>query len=130
MSVEVQAGSQSWYESSVSDVPADSLLMLAQAGLNLFEGRPDAETTWFLEPDEVLWRWKRVDDSVQFSILAGNEEVVGTAGTVQQLLFPVWRALRSLECNDCWNSDAFAEGELWSHAFPNQETALLGQYFL
>ncbi len=97
LSVDVQAGVHSWHDLAVSDVLGDSLLMLAEAGLALLEGRTEAEVTWFLEPSEVLWRWTKIDDWVKFSILEQSynvfnkqcHNVFSMVGTVEDLFFPV-----------------------------------------
>ncbi len=135
LSVDVQAGVHAWHAPAVSDVLGDSLLMLAEAGLALLEGRTEAEVTWFLEPSEVLWRWTKIDDLVEFSILEPSynvfnkqcQNVFTMVGTVEDLFFPVWRALRSLESNAYWTSDLRQQSHIWSNPFPHQATQQLGE---
>lgn len=128
MSVYVQAGEQSWIEDGVSDVPADSLLMLAQACLSLINGSREAETTWFLEPAQAQWRWTKTQGRrLDFTIIAGGEERLRVSGSVQDLCFPVWRALRALQSQPGWAVPPEAASLAWSHPFPHKEAKQLSE---
>lgn len=127
MRVEVQAGEQSWLEDGVSDVPADSLLMLAEACLKLIEGTPQVQVTWFLEPAEVHWRWTKAHDRIEFAIVESSKEHLRMTGSVEDLCFPAWRALRALESNPCWALPTDPATLVWSHPFPHKETQQLGE---
>ena len=108
-----------------SDVPGDSLAMLAAAALDIAAGRQEARVVWFLEPAEATWVFKRVGDQVE--VHAAGE---GTApahlkgGTAQDVALVIWRALRRLQSDPAWTHANVAL--VWSHPFPVRETEQLG----
>jgi hypothetical protein len=111
-------------ELDVSDVPGDSLHMLATAVLHLLEGRATETTvTWFLEPEEETWTFQRAADVFRLEVREsgrGKERVLFAEGTVNEICAPVWRALRRLEVDDAWSSQT-----AWSYPFPAAEVAAL-----
>ncbi len=109
----------------VSDVPGDSLCMLATAALDLSAGREEARVVWFLEPVEATWVFRRAGDRVEVRASSGGRaSVCLDAGTVEEVSLVIWRALRRLESDPAWTR-ADASG-VWSHPFPHREVAQLG----
>ena len=118
----VLSGPEGSSEVDASDVPADSLAMLVNAGLDLALGRDGIrEVVWFLEPAEVSWSFARhgADIRVSSSMDGGPETPIGT-GNARELGFLIWRAMRRDESEGSWATD-------WDHAFPHREVALLGE---
>jgi hypothetical protein len=108
-----------------SDVPGDSLSMLACAACALVEGHPAGTVTWFLEPTELTWTLRLVGDEIRVmeSIDGVNSKTIA-AGSPADVALTIWRALRRLEADPAW---ARVDSErVWSHPFPHEETAQLG----
>jgi hypothetical protein len=109
----------------VSDVPGDSLTMLAVAALDLVAGRREARVVWFLEPSEATWDFQREGDQVAVrATTQGAASVLLEGGTAEELALVIWRALRRLESDPAWS--AVSDGRVWSHPFPHREVAQLG----
>jgi hypothetical protein len=109
----------------VSDVPGDSLAMLAAATLDIATGRQEARVVWFLEPDEATWIFQRVGDRVEVRALAkGTPPALMEAGSAEELSLVIWRALRHLESDPAWTYAGAAR--VWAHPFPHREVAQLG----
>lgn len=107
-----------------SDVPGDSLSMLATAGLDLLSGTNQALVEWFLEPDEASWEFHRDGDLVQVRVKESRKEAkVLTAGTVRDSALVIWRALRRLQFDPVWT--AYDLDRVWSHPFPAAVVARL-----
>lgn len=90
----------------VSDVPIDSLAMLAQAALALLDGR-GAAVEWSLEPEYEVWTFTCSGDQATL-------EAAGfvLAGSRRDLATMAWRGLADLQAR--WPND----NEHWSHDFP------------
>jgi hypothetical protein len=108
-----------------SDVPGDSLRMLADAASALLEGR-DGEVTWFLEPAEVRWRFAVEGAVVRISVLEERraQRIVGRRSATEVAL-AIWRGLRRLETDPAWREAG--DGRVWSHAFPHRAVTMLGE---
>jgi hypothetical protein len=110
---------------AVSDVPGDSLRMLAAAALDLATGRQEAHVVWFLEPIEAHWTFRRVEDRVEVrAAVAALGKTLTAAGRAEEILLVIWRALRRLEADPVWTNGRAAR--VWSHPFPHREVAQLG----
>ncbi len=114
----------------VSDVPGDSLRDLALAASAVLDGA-EARVTWFLEPDELVWRFRPDGDRVRITAVTGTERSVATrrpspigAIGARELGLVIWRALRRLASDPAWQ--ASDPGRIWSHAFPHREVDDLG----
>jgi hypothetical protein len=124
LSVEL-ASAESRVSLDVSDVPDDSLAMLAAAALDLATGRPEARVVWFLEPVKATWVFQRVGDRVEVrAMIEGAKPVLMEAGGVEEFSLVIWRALRRLEADPAWTRASAAR--VWSHPFPHQDVARLG----
>jgi hypothetical protein len=114
----------------VSDVPVDSLRMLATALLNLVAGSDEEmAVTWCLEPDEVTWFLRRHGEQYELRIQGpehGAKPEAFAAGTMREICAPIWRGLRRLEVDPAWTVST-ATARTWSHPFPAKEVALLGE---
>lgn len=114
-------------ELDVSDVPGDSLCMLATAALDLAARRDEARVEWFLEPVEATWAFRRVGDRVEVEVRTTSKAMAPVrldAGTAEEVCLVIWRALRRLESDPVWTrADA---DRVWSHPFPHREVAQLG----
>lgn len=109
-----------------SDVPGDSLSMLACAVCAVVDGYPEGKVTWFLEPAEAIWIFRRVGDEIRVLVsMDGRDLEEIAAGKVEEIGLAVWRALRRLEVDPAW-TDA-DQDRVWSHPFPHKDTAQLGQ---
>jgi hypothetical protein len=109
----------------VSDVPGDSLTMLATAALDIATGRQEARVVWFLEPAEATWIFQRVGDRIEVRASAeGMQPALMEADSAEELSLVIWRALRRLESDPAW-THASAAG-VWLHPFPHREVAQLG----
>ncbi|WP_375765206.1 hypothetical protein NR798_26170 [Archangium gephyra] len=109
----------------VSDVPGDSLAMLAAAALDIATGQQEARVVWFLEPAEATWVFQRVGDRVQVRAIAnGTPPALMVAGSAEEFSLVIWRALRHLESDPAWTHASAAR--VWSHPFPHREVAQLG----
>lgn len=108
-----------------SDVPGDSLRMLADAVCAVLDGHDD-EVIWFLEPAEVTWRFTVEGGQVRVSVTE-DRRVARTIGrgTAAEIGLSVWRGLRRLEADPAWR--AADPSEVWSHPFPRGEVAALGE---
>ena len=103
---------------SVSDVPGDSLAMLADAACDIVSGYPPREVTWFLEPNEDCWRFRVEDGSV--TVLVDSDQDVETRIGIEDpvaLGWTIWRALRRLQVDEAWQ---VALERVWSHPFPHR----------
>lgn len=107
-----------------SDVPADSIAMLANGLLQLVKGyATEVTVTWFLEPREEVWTFGRTGEVVVLDAKASFEDSVRVAqGSSAEICLPIWRALRRLQADVSWQS---AE-HTWSHPFPSKEVEALG----
>lgn len=108
-----------------SDVPGDSLQMLAIAASNAFDDRAGGEVTWFLEPAEQRWEFRSTAEGLSLLVHedSGKERCIAT-GPVYMVCSAVWGALRRLEADPAWREAS--DGRVWSHSFPHQEVAYLG----
>jgi len=98
-----------------SDVPGDSIAMLADAACSVLDGAPEARVIWFLEPAEVTWTLTR-DGGDLASIWVQDEH--GPAQSivhceVRAMCQVIWRALRRLETNPVVVADL--ERHAWSN---------------
>lgn len=108
-----------------SDVPGDSLRILAGAACDLLDGR-DGEVTWFLEPAEQTWRFVIDGEEVRVLVSEDGRPARKLAqGTVVEVGLAVWRALRRLEADPAWR--ATNADTVWSHSFPQGDVAALGE---
>ncbi len=109
-----------------SDVPGDSLLMLANAASNAIRGRAVSEVTWFLEPVEHRWMFQRTAGSLSIFVDedGGDEQCIVT-GPVEVVCAAIWRAFRMLEIDPAWRDGSISDG--WSHVFPQREVGWLGE---
>ncbi|MCE9577161.1 MAG: hypothetical protein K8W52_28695 [Deltaproteobacteria bacterium] len=114
----------------VSDVPGDSLRDLALAASAVLGG-VDARVTWFLEPDQLVWRFRPDGDRVRISAVSGTARSVATrrptpigALAARELALLIWRALRRLASDPAWQ--ASDPRTAWTHAFPHRDVDDLG----
>lgn len=107
-----------------SDVPADSIAMLANGLLQLIKGyATEVTVTWFLEPREEVWTLRRTDEVFSLDAKASFEDSVRVAqGSSAEVCLPIWRALRRLQSDVSWQSSEHT----WSHPFPSKEVDALG----
>ena len=113
-------------ELDVSDVPADSLRMLAAAASNAIDGRGGSEVTWFLEPEEVRWSFRLATEGLAIWVQGEREDERCIArGSTEAICAVIWRAMRRLEVDAAWN--AVGDGRVWSHPFPHREVEYLGE---
>lgn len=113
---------------AASDVPADSLQMLATAAANLLDGvGGEQDVTWFLEPVECRWIFRPDGERATVSVdYDGGTAALIAVGTVPEVCAVVWRALRRLEADPAW-ADPARGSRVWSHPFPHREVAQLGE---
>jgi hypothetical protein len=107
-----------------SDVPADSITMLASGLLQLVKGYvTEVSVTWFLEPREETWTFRRTDEVIMLDAQASFEDSVRVAqGSSVEVCLPIWRALRRLQSDmSCQSAE-----HTWSHPFPSKEVEALG----
>lgn len=124
LSVELAAG-DSRVSLQVSDVPGDSLAMLAAAALDIATGRQEARVVWFLEPAEATWVFQRVGERVEVrAVTQGTPPARMEVGSAEEFSLVIWRALRRLESDPAWTHESAAR--VWSHPFPHREVAQLG----
>lgn len=117
------------YESTfdASDVPGDSLLMLATGVCDLLAKRSaEARVLWFLEPTEIKWVFRRSGEEVL--VIAETDEVSNLVETESCHNFGrcIWRALTTLRDDPGWQLTKGREAQ-WSNTFPNNETAQLAR---
>jgi len=106
-------------ELDVSDVPGDSLRMLALAATEAVEGRGGA-VTWFLEPAEVRWHLRPGADGIAIWVQQErDDERCVASGPAEEICAVVWRAMRRLEVDPAWLEAS--HGRVWSHPFPEVE---------
>ncbi|MDO9022534.1 MAG: hypothetical protein Q8S73_19590 [Deltaproteobacteria bacterium] len=111
---------------AASDVPGNSLLMLATAACNVVDGRGAGEATWFLEPAEQRWLLRPTAEGLAILVQEndGDERCIAT-GPVGTVCGAIWRALRRLEVDPAWREAG--DGRVWSHPFPHREVEHLGE---
>jgi len=123
------SGNQNYRSLDVSDVPVDSLYMLATAVLQLVEGRSiEALVAWSLEPDYENWVLRRSGDTYELDIQAPepDKKVFRFAeGSVEEICLPILQALRNLATDPAWCSPT--ADLAWSNPFPVQEVAALSE---
>ena len=80
-----------------SDVPGDSLAMLADAACDVMNGYPARVVTWFLEPAEHTWRFHLARDLIEVWVQTdrGAATCIGKESPLD-LCWAIWRALRRL----------------------------------
>jgi hypothetical protein len=109
-----------------SDVPMDSLLLLANAVLVVLQtDESDATVSWSLEPDFEVWRIRRSAERFVLSIRSpegGEAEFVFAQGSAGEICAPIWRGLRRLQVCPSW----LRPGHTWSHPFPERELRAIG----
>jgi hypothetical protein len=110
-----------------SDCPGDSLAMLASAMCGLLLGRDETHVTWFLEPAETTWSFRRTGDQVRVLVAetSAQQRRIATA-SVAEVALPIWRGLRTLEDDPAW-ARADAADTAWSTPFPHADVARLGE---
>lgn len=109
----------------VSDVPGDSLTMLAMAALDLASGRKEARVTWFLEPDKAAWVFRRVGGHVEVHAAGeGATTALIQGGPAEEVALVIWRALRRLQSDPAWTNASVER--VWAHSFPSREVTQLG----
>jgi hypothetical protein len=124
LSVKLRCGETEW-ALDVSDVPGDSLAMLASSVFQVVEeDATEATVTWFLEPEEETWTFRRAGDV--FSLDArtrktGKNPIRIAQGSCEEICTPIWRALRRLQVDPAWSSS-----DSWSQPFPTREVEALG----
>lgn len=110
----------------VSDVPGDSLAMLADGVLQLVKGDASEVTIpWFLEPAEEIWTLRRLGDAflLDAQIVPGERKPILIAqGSREEICVPIWSALRQLQVDPAWSS----ADHTWSHPFPASQVDALG----
>jgi len=119
---------QSYRSLDVSDVPVDSLYMLATAVLQLVEGRStEALVAWSLEPDYETWVLRRSGDTYELDIQAEPDKKIFrfAEGGVEEICLPILQALQSLAANPAWCTPT--ADLAWSNPFPVQEVAALSE---
>jgi hypothetical protein len=106
-----------------SDVPGDSLAMLARAARDLIVGAAPGEVVWFLEPEEVTWRFRRAGDHVEVRAEDSSRRpaLIGVVATTTFAAL-VLEALRTLATDPAWR-DATA----WSQPFPTADVDALAR---
>lgn len=110
----------------VSDVPGDSLQMLAAAASNAIAGHGGGEVTWFLEPEERRWVLRPAAEGLAIWVQAeGGGERCIASGSIEAVCAVIWRAMRRLEVDPAWNEAG--DGRVWSHPFPHREVEYLGE---
>jgi len=114
----------------VSDMPTDSLRMLASAILHVVGGQEhETSVEWCLEPDVVTWFFRRHEGQCELLVLSpevGAQPETFAVGTTKDVCAPMWRALRRLEADPAWAGTTSSAG-CWSHPFPSTEVARLGE---
>jgi hypothetical protein len=120
------SGSGGQSKLDASDVPGNSLSMLACVACALMDGYPPCPVTWLLEPVEEAWTFRL--DGERIHVVVSTDGVNFrkiAAATAGEVALAIWRALRRLEADPAWSC---ADGErIWSRPFPHAETAQLGQ---
>lgn len=110
----------------VSDVPGDSLAMLANGVLQLVKGyAAEVTITWFLEPAEETWTIRRVGDAFLLDAQMHPSERMPiriSHGSCEEICIPIWSALRRLQVDPAWSS----ADHTWSHPFPASHVDALG----
>ena len=120
------AGPGGTVTAEASDVPGDSLLMLANAASNAVDGRGGGDVTWFLEPDEQRWVFRPTAEGLSILVHeTGETERCIVTGPVGTVCAAIWRALRRLEVDPAWRGTG--DGRVWSHPFPHREVESLGE---
>jgi hypothetical protein len=113
----------------VSDVPPDSLCMLATAVLRLVEGKStEVLVEWSLEPDYETWILRRSGDAYELDIRApgpDNKIFRFAEGGIVEICFPILRALKSLAADPVWCAPT--ADLAWSNPFPAQVVAALSE---
>jgi hypothetical protein len=113
-------------ELGVSDVPGDSLRMLAAAASNAVDGHGGGEVTWFLEPAKVRWFFRPATEGLAIWVQGDRQdERCIASGSTGEICAVVWRAMRRLEVDPAWHEAG--DGRVWSHPFPHREVEYLGE---
>jgi hypothetical protein len=103
LSLHVKAGSVE-LEFSGSDVPNNPVQELIDALANAAAG-VDGAVWWHLEPDGYYFQFSPMQDNVRLQVFYESfqqqtkqkTEVASVISSKQQVLLPIWRALRKLE---------------------------------
>ncbi len=111
-------------ELDASDAAVDSLAMLADAGCKLVNGQ-SAKVDWFLEPEEVSWRFEHRSDSVLLHVGANGGSTPFASGSPVAFAEVIWRALRRLQSESFWQCEGASE--VWSYKFPTASVEYLGR---
>jgi hypothetical protein len=114
-----------------SDVPADSLKILADVVSRWYDGVAESSVTWFLEPDEEEWIIARRGESAQLTVKYRSasqtrtleDHVLDVLGPPSDICIPIWRALRALESDPAWAVSS--PDRVWSSPFPTNSLAEL-----
>ena len=108
-----------------SDVPVDSIRMFAEVARDIAAGSDGGEVSWFMEPGEKTWAFRRNGDMVSIWIRS-HEEPASCIATehVENLCLSIWSALCHLQEDPIWAIDA--DCRIWSHPFPAAVVARLG----
>lgn len=122
----VLSGPGGTVELDVSDVPGDSLQMLAAAASNAIDSREGGEVTWFLEPAEFRWVFRPSREGLAIWVQGEREDGRCIAsGRTEEICAVVWRAMRRLGADPAWSEAG--DGRVWSHPFPYREVEYLGE---
>lgn len=123
MDVELTTGPRS-ATYSVSDVPANSLLLLSEAVLRTARGELSNEAIgWNLEPTIWWWRWRTDGDHVELATGTDPSHLDSATLPVRAFVRAVTDALRRLEGYPIWAQDT--DLLMWSWPFPAREVAAL-----
>jgi hypothetical protein len=114
-----------------SDVPANSLEILADVVSRWYDGVAEGSVTWFLEPDEEEWILARRGESAQLTVKYRSvsqtrtleHHVLDVLGPPADICIPIWRALRALESDPAWAVSSL--DRVWSSPFPTSSLAVL-----
>ncbi len=113
-----------------SDVPCDSLAMLANAAAARCDRVPEASMEWSLEPAYEVWTFRRTRNDGNAKLLVGvhpRQSVTFATVPCRELSLVVWRALRRLESDPVWRAPPDEMLSAWSWPFPSAETLALGK---
>lgn len=102
LSVSLNVGSKE-FEFSASDVPNNPVEDLCNALFDVFANR-GAGVWWHLEPDGYYFQFSSAEGQVQLRVFfaRGSDrqqrtEVASVCGSKEEILLPLWRALRKLQ---------------------------------
>ena len=118
---------------SVSDVPCDSLLHLAESARRIARGWSEEETVvWSLEPAYWHWTWHANDGALELATsaypVAKPDAAERIAVDTSAFLSAISQSLTALEQNPVWTEDT--DLHAWSWPFPTEEVAALRAHLI